>query len=408
MRKAVLAILVACVGIAWPSWPRAALSHELISTTVLFDREIVRILTKKCVACHTENNLAFPLTTYEETRPWARAIEEETLRRHMPPWRAVPGYGEFANDNGLTLREFGFIVSWVEGNGPKSAGQTVVLNLSDTPKSPTGPAIKPDFDRWQLGKPDLLRQLSLNTIAPGQPNEIKRVVVDLGLASERWVRGLEFKPGDRRVVRAAFFSLQETGQWLGSWTPWYGVTMLPERTAYRVPAGSHVVAEIHYRSAGAPVEDRGTLGLYFAGAPPANRPSDLVLEAKGEVAANATAQKFRAATILPADTYAVALLPELLPGAQAVEVAARSPDGGTQALLLLKDILPDWPTPYIFKKPVLLLKGTELVVTSYSVNPDDKPQPGGVKLTVARYERNARPAMGEKFTVGKVLPHRSH
>jgi len=147
---------------------------------VLFDREIVRILTSKCVACHTENNLAFPLTTYEETRPWARAIEEETLRRHMPPWRAVPGYGEFANDNGLTLREFAFIVSWVEGNGPKSAGQTVVLNLSDAPKSPAGPAIKPDFDRWQLGKPDLLRQLPVNTVAPGQPNEIKRVVVDLG------------------------------------------------------------------------------------------------------------------------------------------------------------------------------------------------------------------------------------
>ena len=91
-----------------------------------------------------------------------------------------------------------------------------------------------------------------------------------------------------------------------------------------------------------------------------------------------------------------------------MEVAARSPDGGTRALLLLKDILQDWPTPYIFKQPVLLLKGTELVVTSYYVNPDDKPQPGGVKLTVARYERNGRPATGEKFSAGKVLPRRSH
>jgi hypothetical protein len=408
MRRAVLTILVACIGFAWPFWPRAALSHEVISTTVLFDREIVRILNKKCVACHTENNLAFPLTTYEETRPWARSIEEEALRRHMPPWRAVPGYGDFANDNGLTIREFAFIVSWVEGNGPKSAGETVLPNLSDTPKSPTGPATRPDFDRWQLGKPDLLRQLPANTVAQGQPNEIRRIVVDLGLASERWVRALEFKPGDRRVVRAAFFSLQETGQWLGSWTPWYGVTVLPERTAYRVPAGSHVVAEIHYRSAGAPVEDRGTLGLYFAGAPPANRPSDFVLEARGEVPANATAQKFSAATTLPADMYAVALRPELLSGAQTVEVAARSPEGGTQVLLLLKDILWDWPTPYIFKKPVLLSKGTELVVTSYYVNPDDKPQPGGVKLTVARYERNGRPVMVEKITAGKVPPRRSH
>lgn len=91
-----------------------------------------------------------------------------------------------------------------------------------------------------------------------------------------------------------------------------------------------------------------------------------------------------------------------------MEVAARSPDGGTRALLLLKDILQDWPTPYIFKQPVLLLKGTELVVTSYYVNPDDTPRPGGAKLTVARYERTGRPAIGEKFTVGKGLPRRSH
>ena len=237
MKRAVLPILAACIGMVWPFWPRPASTHELITTTVLFDREIVRILNRKCVGCHSENNLAFPLTTYEETRPWARAIQEEALRRHMPPWRAVPGYGQFANDNGLTLREFAFIVSWVEGNGPKSAGQTVLLNVAETPKSPGDVALKPDFERWQLGEPDLQRQLATNTIAPGQPDEIRRAVVDLGLASDRWIRALEFKPGDRRVVRAAFFVLQETGQWLGSWTPWYGVTTLPEGTAYRVPAG---------------------------------------------------------------------------------------------------------------------------------------------------------------------------
>jgi hypothetical protein len=395
MKRAVLPILVACIGTAWSLWPRPVLSHEMITTTVLFDREIVRILNDKCVACHTENNLAFPLTTYEETRPWARSIEEEALRRQMPPWRAVPGYGQFANDNGLTMREFAFIVSWVEGNGPRSAGQTVLLNVAETPKGPSVTAIRPDFDRWQLGRPDLLQQLATNTIAPGQPNQVRRTVVDLGLASQRWVRALEFKPGDRRVVRAAFISLQETGQWLGSWTPWYGVTALPEGTAYRIPAGSHVVAEIHYRGAEAQVEDRGTLGFHFAAAPPASRSSDLVLQASGEVPANATAQRFRAATTLSADTYAVALRPELLPGAQTVEVAARRPDGSTQVLLFLKDILQDWPTPYIFKEPVLLLKGTELVATSYYVNPNEKPQPGGMKLTVARYEKNGRPAKRE-------------
>ena len=43
----------------------------------------------------------------------------------MPPWAAVPGYGQFVNDNSLTLRETQFIVSWVEGLGPRNAGHGV-------------------------------------------------------------------------------------------------------------------------------------------------------------------------------------------------------------------------------------------------------------------------------------------
>src|SRR5262245_16114780 len=92
-------------------------AHETTTTTVLFDREIVRILNRRCVTCHAENSLAFPLTTYEETWNRRRSIRAAALARHMPPWSAVPGYGVFANDNALTLRETQFLVSWAEGNG---------------------------------------------------------------------------------------------------------------------------------------------------------------------------------------------------------------------------------------------------------------------------------------------------
>ena len=42
------------------------------------------------------------LTTYEEARPWARAIKEEVLTRRMPKWHAVRGYGDFTNDPSLS------------------------------------------------------------------------------------------------------------------------------------------------------------------------------------------------------------------------------------------------------------------------------------------------------------------
>src|SRR5262249_47078367 len=88
----------------------------------LFDREIVRILNKHCVMCHAQNGPSFPLESYEQTWLQGRKIRADVIGRHMPPWAAVPGYGEFANDNSLTLRETQFMVSWVEGLWPPELG----------------------------------------------------------------------------------------------------------------------------------------------------------------------------------------------------------------------------------------------------------------------------------------------
>jgi len=360
------------------------LSHETTTTTVLFDREVVRILDQHCVMCHTEGAVSFPLSTYEQTWLRGRSVRAEILRRHMPPWAAVPGYGEFANDNSLTLREVQFMVSWVEGLGPRNAG-TVFLNVQDPGARPAQEVrAQTHTGHWQLGQPGLTRTLTPNMIEAGQGDHVRRVVIDPGLRTERRLRALEYMPGDRRVVRAAFFSVEETGQWLGSWTPWYGYTLLPSGTSYRLLAGSHIVAEVHYRGAKESVSEQGMLGLFFAD-PTANSVSDLVLEAKGNVAPGAPSQRFRAQTRLTANVSALSLRPETFSGVQSIEVSARRTDGSTQVLLFARDLPLDWPTPFIFKEPVRLPAGTVLTVTAYYANPSAAPQPGGIRMTISRY-----------------------
>jgi hypothetical protein len=357
LRLSKVAIVVVVVFAAC----NVVLSHETLTTTVLFDREIVRILNKHCVMCHAENGPSFPLETYEQTWLQGRKLRAGIIARHMPPWAAVPGYGQFINENSLTLRETQFMVSWVEGLGPRNSG-TVFTNVVDSNGPRQAVRAKADFGHWQLGQPNLTRPLEANTIEAGQANDIKRSVIDLGLTAERRVRAIEYMPGDRCVVRAAFFTIQETGQWIGSWTPWYGFVELPSGSAYRLPAGSHIAAEIHYRSAKERVIERGTLGLFFADKPAPNTVSDMVLDAKSA----ATANRFRAETRLTADTYALALRPEISGGVKSIEVSARRPDGTIDVLLFAKDISLDWPTPYIFKEPILLRRGTVLTVTAYS------------------------------------------
>jgi hypothetical protein len=367
----------------WLIRPQRALSHETLTTTVLFDREIVRILNRHCVMCHFEKGPAFPLETYEQTWVQARKIRASVIARRMPPWPAFPGYGQFANDNSLTLRETQFIVSWVEGSGPRNAG-TVFTNTAD-PNAVRRQEVRTnvDFGHWELGEPQLKCQLPDNVVEGRQPDEVRRIVIDPELKSDRFIQALEFMPSDRRVVRAAFFTVQETGQWIGSWTPWRGFMDLPKGSACKLPAGSHIVAEIHYRGADERVVERGVVGLFFADQPVQNTVSDLILDAKADLPPGGGLQKVAAQQRLAYDTNALAIRLEFQPGIQSVEVSARKPDGATEVMLFAKNLRSDWPTPYLFKDPVHLPKGSEVTVTSYYSNSGAALQTRRIHLTLS-------------------------
>ena len=363
MKRLTWTTVVLCVAACWIGWPRVVRSHGSITTTVLFDREIVRILDSHCVMCHSDGSLAFPLSTYEQTWVRGRDIRTQILRRHMPPWPAVAGYGEFANDNRLTVRETQFLVSWVEGLGPRNAG-TVFLNVARPGAPSTEVRATAHFGHWQVGEPDVSRQLPATRVEPGRGDFVERVVIDPGLTSARQMRALEYQPGDRRVVRAATFSVEGTGQWLGSWTPWYGFTKLPDGVAAPLPARSRIVAEVHYRSTDEAVVDQGTLGVFFSEPKASALSSDLVLEAKAVSPRAGARGMLRATTTLPRDTRVWALRPDVPPDVASIEVSARTTDGATQILLLVKHPSTDWPTPYIMKTPMLLRRGTEVSVVA--------------------------------------------
>ncbi|MCZ6918449.1 MAG: hypothetical protein O7I93_16870 [Gemmatimonadetes bacterium] len=387
--------------------PNRLLSHGTTTNTVQFDREIVGILDRHCVSCHAEAGPAFPLETYEETWLRRQEILGAVLTRRMPPWGATSGHSAFANDNGLTLRERQFLVSWVEGLGPRNAG-TVFWNVSSSQgASPEPVRARPEFDRWQLGEPTLSIRLvaapnaaqdtapdvdlAARAAEPSPPLSIRRFVVDPELTEEAWVNGLEYRPTDRSVVRAAVFTIEETGQWLGSWTPWHGFVKLPEDVAHRLPAGSRIEAEIHYREAPEPagkrglLEEWGTLGLFLSDQPAVYATKDLVLDATGDVPAGAISERFRIEARMSAETHILSLRPELTPGVLSLEVSARRPNGATDVLLFARDLPLDWPTPYVFENPIRLPAGTRLLVTAYHANLGSGPHPGGIRLTVSQY-----------------------
>ena len=78
-----------------------------------FTKDVAPILNDNCVSCHRPGEVApMSLMTYNEVRPWARAIKVKVVSREMPPWHAEAGAGlTFSNDRSLSQDEIDTIVA---------------------------------------------------------------------------------------------------------------------------------------------------------------------------------------------------------------------------------------------------------------------------------------------------------
>src|SRR5437016_11008622 len=97
-----------------------------LAVGVTFHKDVEPILQKNCQTCHRPGEVApMSFLTYQDARPWAKAIREAVITRKMPPWFADPHYGKFANDRSLSKDEIETLVSWADGGAregdPKDA-----------------------------------------------------------------------------------------------------------------------------------------------------------------------------------------------------------------------------------------------------------------------------------------------
>jgi hypothetical protein len=352
VKRIALTVAAASTVLAGLVWPRAAASHNPVTTTVAFNREVAKVFEAKCVQCHADGSLAMPLITYEESRPWAVAIKEEVLARRMPPWPAARGFGSFANDVGLTSRELDFVISWADGGAPKGTMEP--------------PAHVDHSSHWMLGNPDRIVTASeAVAIEAGAPVGFRRIVLDPQLTEDRWIRGLDYKPGDRRTTRAAVLKIADTGQLLGGWAPWRFGVEFPVGSAVRIPAGAKISVEVLYQAAPENTTDKPSVGLYFA-EPDAVRPVRQITFAAPMVEKRGTSQhRVKLEAALTADTNLIELWPQMTPGARSLELKVKRPDGSIDVLLWVRQFRRGWATSFAFAQPLVLPKGSMLQATAY-------------------------------------------
>jgi hypothetical protein len=176
------------LGVTSPFVLRAA--PPVVTDEVTYTKDIAPILQRSCENCHRPNGAGpMALTTYEEVRPWARAIKQRTgIGPHagvMPPWYMEKNIGiqKYKDDPSLSDLEVAKVAKWADSGAPRG-------NPADAPPAKT----YADDSVWRIGTPDLvvkMKDLMVKGDAPDWWGEIEAVPIPL--EEDRYVLAVEVK-----------------------------------------------------------------------------------------------------------------------------------------------------------------------------------------------------------------------
>ncbi len=171
-RLAVVGCLVVAMMALTASRPAAARDD---ASPVTFHKDVLPILQKNCQACHRPGEIGpMSFLTYQDTRPWARAIKTAVASRQMPPWFADPAYGHFANDRTLSDATIKTLTAWVDGGAREG-------DAKDAP--PPVSFVK----GWSI-KPDMIVEMPQDIPLPATGTiNYKSILVKVNFPEDVWV-----------------------------------------------------------------------------------------------------------------------------------------------------------------------------------------------------------------------------
>jgi len=385
---------------------------------VTFTKDVAPILFARCVECHQPGGAApFSLLTYESARPRASLIASATRRGFMPPWKADADSSEFVGQPHLTAAEIDVFQRWADGGAIEGDPRA----LPPPPRISAG---------WQLGKPDLIVTLPHSYTLPADGVDVFRIfVVPLPVDRVRYVRGLEFRPGNPAVVHHANLRIDRTatsrrfderdpqpgydgllahtatypdGHFLG-WTPGQVAPLLPKGLAWRLDPGTDLVAELHMQPSGKPEAVQPSIGLYFSDDPPARTPMMLRLGRQNiDIPPGEKQYTITDSFVLPVDVEVEAVQPHAHYRARQVRGTATLPDGSTRTLITIPDWDFRWQHVYRYATPFTLPKGTTLAMRYTFDNSAENPRNPQQPPARVFWGQRSRDEMGDLWI--QVLP----
>lgn len=371
---------------------KAALSAALVGASfagtaqaeITFTKDVMPILQENCQTCHRPSGInlsgmvaPMSLMTYEEVRPWAKAMVKAVNEKVMPPWDASEKYhGVFRNERTLTEEEIATLNNWV-AQGAKRG------NPQDAPAP-----IKFSETGWNFGQPDLVVDFPEPFFVKDEVEDlyenITTQLTDEQLPTDRWIRSVEFKPGSDVVhhIIGHVTSKEHAGDtsrgMIGGNAPGADQSQWPEGYGIEIKKGSAVTFAMHYHKESGPGTgkwDSSQIGFQFheEGAT-VSHPVTIFPVAHGafEIPPHAKRWKVGASHTFEEDTIVLSMLPHMhLRGTEA-KYTAFYPDGTSEQLLHVPNWDFNWQTGYDYADPRTLPAGTRVEMEFWYDNSDER------------------------------------
>jgi hypothetical protein len=371
-----------------------------------FSKDVAPIIYRSCASCHRPGEIApMSLLTYEDARPWAKAIRDEVGDRRMPPWHSDAPPGTFHNERLLSEHDRATLMAWANRGAPRG----------DPALMPPMPAFP---DGWAVGKPDVVLEMGEDYKLPADGTiEYEYFYVPTNFTEPKWVKSIEVRPGNREVVHHALIyyrarpdmtrtpvlrpnpqnsavparrvrgrnppraDLRELPQRLiASYAPGTTAQVAPPGTAFRLEPGGVIELQMHYTTNGEATSDRTKVGLVFSTEPaPREVRAGQFINGVFTLPAGNPDVAVTADVEFLQDTTIWALLPHTHLRGKKWEYKLVLPSGETKTVLSVPRYDFNWQTYYMFTEPLSVPKGSRLVSTAWydnsaanKANPDPK------------------------------------
>ena len=332
-----------------------------------YSKDVAPIMNTNCVVCHRAGESApMSLTSYDEVRPWVKAILKNVSENVMPPWHADKGYGPFKNDRSLSQDEIDTIVKWAKVGAPEGS-------KSDLPPMPEFPT-----SEWRIGEPDFVVTFDEQTLPASGPDQFYNLVGKTDFPDDKWISAVEIQPGDRKVVHHVILWQGQQGNpngWISAWAAGAGPTNFPDGTARLLKKGQPLVGDMHYHLYGEDTKDKTRVGVKFLDKDKVQKElvNLWVMNADFKIPAGDPNYEAKSTFTFGEDSTILTLTPHMHYRGKDFQYTLTLPDGSKKELLKVSKYDFNWQTGYEFEQPIEAPKGSKIDCVAHWDNSTNNP-----------------------------------